>query len=230
MRHGASSNKNCRSIILSSKQIRDAVESGRDSLRVAGIVPSLPLLDSIAAYIELLLRWNRKLNLTSITEPREIMSRNFAESFLAARWFSSREGRLCDVGSGAGFPGLALRLVLPHWKLILVEQSSKKSAFLAEAVRILNLQDVRIERKGWQDTNIPEVYLDAITSRALGGHQEMANWASKRLTGRGRLILWLGARDADRMATISGWSWERLPVPGSRERVILAGSVVARLE
>jgi len=80
--------------ILSSKHIREAVASRGEALRRAGIDPTPALLDSISAYIELLLRWNAKINLTAITDPHEIVSRNFAESFLAARWLASRSGRL----------------------------------------------------------------------------------------------------------------------------------------
>jgi len=107
-------------ILLSSKYIREAVASRAEALRRAGIEPAPALLDSISAYVELLLRWNSKINLTAIIDPHEIVSRNFAESFLAARWLRLEAGQLGDVGSGAGFPGLALKLVLPHWSVTLI--------------------------------------------------------------------------------------------------------------
>ncbi len=210
--------------LLNSKYIRGRVAAGRDSLRAAGIDPAPALLDSISAYIELLLRWNRKLNLTTITDPHEIFTRNFLESFLAARWLPPAAGRLCDVGSGAGFPGLALKLILPNWQVTLIEPTTKKAVFLAEAARKLGMKGVEIERCRWQDSLVAPRSVDAITSRALGGYVELAKWSGTRLSPTGRLLLWLGMRDAPAMMALDQWSWERIAVPGSQERVILAGT------
>ena len=209
--------------LLSSKYIREIVVAHQDALHGAGILPSPALLDSISTYIELLLRWNRKLNLTAITDPREIMTRNFVESFLAARWLSAAGGRLCDVGSGAGFPGLALKLVLPLWQVTLLEPSVKKAAFLAEAARALGLRDVEVERCRWEDSKLVPGSVDAVTSRALGGYRELAEWARGLLKPGGSLILWLGARDAEELTRLGAWRWECAVVPGARERVLLMG-------
>ena len=216
-RHGPSSGDRK---VLTSKYIREAVQAGQSSLRIAGADPSPSLLDSIAAYIELLLRWNRKLNLTAITDPREIVTRNFAESLLAAPWLTADAGRLCDVGSGAGFPGLALKLVLPAWQVVLLEPTAKKAAFLSEAARTLGLKDVQAERARWEETDWPAASFDAITSRAVGGHTEMAAWAMNQLRPGGKLVFWLGAEDAEDLGRRSPFSWELSPVPGSRERVL----------
>jgi len=213
-----------RGIVLNSKHIRDLVEASQDALRASGIDPAPPLLDSIATYMELLLRWNRKLNLTAITDPQEMVTRNFAESFLAARWLPVESGRLCDVGSGAGFPGLELKLVLPRWHITLLEPTVKKAAFLAEAARTLELQGVEIERCRWEDSKLSPGSLDAVTSRALGGYEELAEWARSRLKTQGKLILWLGGQTAKETRSISGWQWESLEVPLSRERVVLVGT------
>ena len=213
------------SIVLNSKYIRGAVLSQLPALRAAGFEPAPQLLDSIVAYIELLLRWNRKLNLTAITDPRQIVARNFAESFLAARWLAADAGCLCDVGSGAGFPGLALKLVLPRWHVTLLEPTAKKAAFLAEAARTLGVQNVQVLRCRWEESDLPPASLDVVTSRAVGGHADLAGWASDKLKPGGKLVLWLGARDADALYSLPGWCWQQAPVPDSRERVILAGTL-----
>jgi 16S rRNA (guanine527-N7)-methyltransferase len=131
---------------------------------------------------------------------------------------------LCDVGSGAGFPGLALKLVLPRWKASLIEPSHKKSVFLAEAARALGLQGVEVESCRWEASKIAGNSLDAITSRALGKYPALAAWARSKLCSAGKLILWLGATDAAELARLTEWQWEQQPVPGSRERVLLVGS------
>ncbi|HKM90417.1 MAG TPA: 16S rRNA (guanine(527)-N(7))-methyltransferase RsmG [Candidatus Acidoferrales bacterium] len=213
-----------RKSILSSKYIRGAIASRVEFLRRAGIEPAPALLDSISAYIELLLRWNAKINLTAITDPHEIVSRNFAESFLAARWLGSGAGRLCDVGSGAGFPGLALKLILPHWSVTLIESSRKKAAFLSEAARTLRLEHVEVECARWQESKMPAGSFDAITARALGGYELLADWAGSKLKPQGKLLLWIGASDAQRLRRLAGWQWQTQPVPDSRERVLLIGS------
>ena len=210
--------------ILSSKYIREVVPSCAEALRRVGIEPAPALLDSISSYIELLLRWNAKINLTAITDPHEIVSRNFAESFLAARWLGPGARRLCDVGSGAGFPGLALKLILPHLSVTLVESSGKRAAFLSEAARTLRLEQVEVECSRWQDSKIPSGSLDAITARALGGYDLLANWASTKLKPDGKLLLWIGSREAERLRNLAGWQWETHAVPDSRERVLLIGS------
>lgn len=209
--------------LLSSKYIRAAVEACAGTLRLAGIEPAPALLDAISTYIELLLRWNRKLNLTAITDPREIVTRNFVESFLAAHWLRGVEGRFCDAGSGAGFPGLALKLVLPRWKAVLIEPNIKKCAFLSEAARTLGLTGVEVKSCRWEESKVAESSLDAITSRALGGYPDLAAWARIRLRPGGRLILWLGAADAADLVKLKGWRWDEEPVPASRQRVLLVG-------
>jgi 16S rRNA (guanine527-N7)-methyltransferase len=215
-------------VLLSSKYIREAVNASRASLQAAGIEPMPALLEAMATYIDLLLRWNRKLNLTAITDPQDIVTRNFLESFLAVRWLPAEEGRLCDVGSGAGFPGLALKLVRPRWQMLLMEPSRKKSVFLAEVTRSLGLQAVEVRSCRWEDSQIAENKLDVVTSRALGRYRELAGWAHGRLPPGGRLILWVGAKDAADLSKLIGWQWEQKPVPGSRERVLLVGSPTER--
>jgi len=209
--------------IPNSTQLATAVESQEEVLRHSGIDPSAALLDGISAYIELLLRWNRKINLTAITDPHEIVVRNFAESFLATPWLRAPQGHLCDVGSGAGFPGLALKLILPDWSITLMDSSAKKTAFLAEAVRTLHLKHVEVECARWQESKLPAASLDAITSRALGEYQMLAEWARTRLRPQGNLLLWIVAAEAERLQILPGWQWRIQPVPASREQVLLIG-------
>src|ERR1700732_3192820 len=89
----------------------------------------------IQQYMGLLLKWNEAVNLTAIRDPLEILYRHFCESMFAASVVSLDNGRLADVGSGGGFPGLPLKIVRPELGLFLVESNVKKATFLAEAVR-----------------------------------------------------------------------------------------------
>jgi 16S rRNA (guanine527-N7)-methyltransferase len=210
--------------ILYSKQWDFPLLAARDDLRAAGAEPDAALLAAMATYIELLLRWNRKINLTAITDVEEIVYRNFVESFSGAWCLEGPTGRYCDVGSGAGFPGLALKLVRPGWHVTLLEPTGKKVAFLAEVARALKLTGVEIQTKRWQESSIPPTTLDAVTARALGDYEELAEWAHSRLKSRGRLILWVGAEYAEStLRALPGWDWQMQSSPGSRARVLLIG-------
>ena len=91
-------------------------------------------LDQIQKYISLLLLWNQKVSLTSIEDPQELVSRHFGESFFGAKFIENVGCRLADVGSGAGFPGLALKIALPELQVFLIEQDARKATFLNEVI------------------------------------------------------------------------------------------------
>src|SRR5256886_3412074 len=104
---------------------------------------SLPAYDDqvlqIQQYIKILLTWNEKINLTSIRDPLEILNRHFCECMYAASTAPVEHGRLADVGSGAGFPGLPLKIIRPELQVFLIESNVKKATFLAEVIRDLGL-------------------------------------------------------------------------------------------
>jgi 16S rRNA (guanine527-N7)-methyltransferase len=96
-------------------------------------------------YLELLLRSNEQFNLTAIVEPRLVIKNHFMDSLSLARFYDLKKDLLlCDIGAGAGFPGLALKIAFPHLKMILIEVNKKKGAFLQEVVTELGLSDVEV--------------------------------------------------------------------------------------
>ena len=97
-------------------------------------------VQQIQQYISILLQWNDKMNLTAIRDPREILYRHFCESMFAAVVVPVENGRLADVGSGGGFPGLPLKILRPDLHLFLIESNIKKATFLAEVARDLELR------------------------------------------------------------------------------------------
>jgi 16S rRNA (guanine527-N7)-methyltransferase len=212
--------------ILTHNKLIACVIGRAAAIRAAGIEPDPALLEVMAAYCGLLLRWNRKISLTSITDPAEIVSRHFLESFYGARWLETDAGTLCDVGSGAGFPGLALKLVRPRWRVRLFELNLKKAAFLAEAARQLKLEEVEVVRERWQDAAVAPNSVEVVSARAVGNYEEIVDKAHEVLKPNGRLLLWLGAADSERLRQAPGWKWENEFLPGSRERVLLVGTPV----
>ena len=95
--------------------------------------------EQLAAYLKLILKWNARMNLTAIREPKEIVRRHFGESlFLGARVGTCET--LLDFGSGAGFPGVPVQLMWPDVQVTLAESQGRKAAFLREVVRDLGLR------------------------------------------------------------------------------------------
>src|SRR5271168_4081527 len=105
----------------------------------------------IQQYMKLLLTWNEKINLTAIRDPLEILYRHFCESMYAAVAVPVENGRLADVGSGAGFPGIPLKIMRPDLNMFLVESNMKKATFLAEVARDLELADLRVLVNRFED-------------------------------------------------------------------------------
>jgi len=101
------------------------------------------LIPQLYTYLDLLLKWNARTNLTAVRDPEEIVRRHFGESLFAAQHIG-RPDTLLDFGSGAGFPGLPIALLLPETHVTLAESQNKKATFLREAVRTLQLQNVEV--------------------------------------------------------------------------------------
>jgi 16S rRNA (guanine527-N7)-methyltransferase len=180
---------------------------------------------AIQKYISILLRWNEKIALTTITDPLDIVRLQFGESMFGALAFPIKEGRLADVGTGAGFPGLPLKLLLPSMDLFLIESNAKKASFLSECIRELKLTGVEVYRSRFEDIKSQESRFDFVTARALGGYSDLVTWSQRQIAPRGALVLWLGEQDATEIRRESSFNW-RAPVPitGSDRRVLLIGT------
>lgn len=197
------------------------------TLKEYGVEVSPELCEAIRGYMDLLLKWNQRVNLTSVTDPKEIVGRHFGESLFALRAVPLHPRRLLDVGSGAGFPGLALKLVLPETEVTLVEANVKKATFLSEVVRQLRLDHVVVLRARTERMELRGPIADCVTARAIGNFAELLEWSGRSLEPGGRLVLWLGSDDAASVAQHTGWSWSQpLAIPKSARRVLLVGSPV----
>ena len=179
----------------------------------------------IQTYMQILRHWNEKLNLTAIREPLEILYRHFCESMYAAVAVPGDFGRLADIGTGAGFPGIPLKIMRPELELFLVESNIKKGTFLAEVVRELELPNARVLISRYEELFEELAPLDYVCSRALGEFGPFLDWAaSERLSAR-RTLLWIGGRDLDEVRKSPQWEWqEPISVPQSLRRYLLVGT------
>ncbi|WP_411833747.1 16S rRNA (guanine(527)-N(7))-methyltransferase RsmG [Pseudoxanthomonas mexicana] len=178
-------------------------------LDAAALAP--PLL----AYLALLLRWNRTYNLTAIRDPRQMVTRHLLDS-LAMHPFVG-EGRLADLGTGPGLPGIPLAIAHPRLQVTLVESNGKKARFLREAVRTLRLGNARVAEIRAEALDAPGAY-DLLTARALDTLAGILAVGAHLLAPGGRLLAMKGVRPDDEIAALpAGWAATAvhpLSVPG----------------
>jgi len=236
-------------------------------------------LQQISMYIDLLLRWNARINLTAIRDPDEIVTRHFGESFFLARHLfpepsvertllsaspkdtthptvseaqppratfpevgsrsqassdtvsyepAERSARpaVLDLGAGAGFPGIPMKLWCPDISLTLVESNHKKAAFLREVIRALTLTDVNVITA--RAETLPETTADIVTLRAVERFDAILPIAARLVHPSGRLALLIGSSQLPSLRTLAPNFQAIAPisVPNSQSRVL---SILVRL-
>jgi 16S rRNA (guanine527-N7)-methyltransferase len=193
-------------------------------------------LEDISTYIDILLRWNARINLTAIRDPETIVTRHFGESLFAARCLSVPERcdvgagvspvpapGLIDFGSGAGFPGLPIKIWAPHLPVTLIESSQKKATFLREVIRALTLTNIDVFCGRAASFSSQGEF---VTLRAVERFEAALQEALRLVSPSGRLVLLIGAAQSEstlRLAPALTWS-KGLPIPLSASRVVLIGS------
>lgn len=234
-------------------------------------------LQQISMYIDLLLRWNSRINLTAIRDPEEIVTRHFGESLFLAyhlfpdagvaranverapspAWLSNpphsssletqlplpspdtsrldydlagggtrpafkKAIRVLDIGSGAGFPGLPIKIWAPDISLTLAESNHKKAAFLREVIRALTLTNVNVltaRAETLVDTHPPS---DVVTLRAVERFETILPIAARLVASTGRLAVLIGSSQLSELASLTPkLTWNApSPVPQSDSRVL----------
>ncbi len=182
-------------------------------------------LRQLLTYLELLLRWNSRINLTAVRDPAACVTRHFGES-LIVRGYLELSRRLLDIGSGAGFPGLALKIVFPNLAVTLLEPIAKKRAFLKEVTRACGFDNVeaRAERLEEFAAAVGNPGFDTATARAVGHLDKLAPLAAACLKPAGNLLLWL-TREQARGLGKGQFEWgQPIRLPLSREGEIWVGT------
>jgi len=199
----------------------------------AGLAPAQ--LASISIYIDILQRWNARINLTAIRDPDEIVTRHFGESLFAARLLfprvslpSVRQGlAVADIGSGAGFPGIPLKLWAPQISLTLIESNHKKATFLREVARALTLTDINI--RNVRAETLPLASFDVVTLRAVEQFASVLPTAAGLVRPGGRLALLIGSSQRSQASSsVPGLVWcDPIQTPSSTTRILLIANKVA---
>jgi 16S rRNA (guanine527-N7)-methyltransferase len=194
-------------------------------------------LQSISTYIDILIRWNARINLTAIRDPEHIVPRHFGESLFAARHLFSCSPsasavspvvkavdppRVADVGSGAGFPGLPLKLWASHISLTLIESNHKKATFLREVTRALTLTNVNIQTVRAESLH---AIFNVVTLRAVERFETILPTAASLVSPGGRLALLIGSEQVSQAGTLlPSLHWRSpVPIPLSQSRIVAIG-------
>ena len=199
--------------------------------RVFGVELSPSQVRSFEQYVDLLAFWNRRLNLTAIRDPDLVVRRHFVDSFSVVP-FLSVDGGVLDVGSGAGFPGIPIKLALPGKPVHLVEPRRKRANFLRQVARELRLADVHVIEKRVEDLSAEP--LPPIEETVTRGFSDIPGFlkASADLLGPGGLaVLMQGPKGMalleELRACISGYgltegenSHFKLPFGGEQRTVL----------
>ncbi|MBS1799993.1 MAG: 16S rRNA (guanine(527)-N(7))-methyltransferase RsmG [Acidobacteria bacterium] len=174
------------------------------------------LAAKMGEYLDLLLRWNARTNLTAIRQPEEIVRRHFGESlFAAAHLEDPLPATLLDLGSGAGLPGLPIALAHPGIAVTLAESQNKKSTFLREAVRTLGLRNVEV----WAaraETFPSDHRFHTVTMRAVDDMAAALKAAGQLATNQ-MVLLTTGTPTLPEPFRVT----ETLPIPGSENGILL---------
>ena len=196
------------------------IEAAAEAASLAALPPGAG--EQLAAYLQLLLKWNSKLNLTAVREPAEIVRRHMVECVQCAQALPVTQ-TLLDFGSGAGLPGIPIAIVRPEIRVTLGESQGKKAVFLREAVRALGLNaevfDQRIEKMA------AERVFDAVTLRAVDKMTEACRAGAERLRSGGWLVVFATAGTEESLKPIgAGIDWaRRLGIAGLDDGLLLLG-------
>jgi 16S rRNA (guanine527-N7)-methyltransferase len=178
---------------------------GADAL---GIPLEAAQVHALMNFVALLREWNQRFNLTSITEPMEIVSKHLLDSLAVLPQL--RGLCIADVGSGAGFPGLPLAVANPDRRFVLIESTAKKARFLRHAIETLDLPNAEVVQ-GRAESYKPEALFDSVLSRALGSLAEFVRVAG-HLAGQGGRLLAMKGRVPEREIAALPRGWKTLAV------------------
>jgi 16S rRNA (guanine527-N7)-methyltransferase len=191
---------------------------------------SEPQLVQISVYLNLLLKWNARTNLTAVREPEQIVTRHFGESLFVAEHLLRDEfpDNAIDVGSGAGFPGIPLAIYAAALKVQLVESQGKKATFLKEASRAASLGNIAI-CSDRAETLVGQTSAKLVTMRAVERFAHTLPVAAKLVARDGRLALLIGTEQApSAVVMVPRFHWsDPVAIPQSSRRILMIGRAPA---
>lgn len=172
----------------------------RDGLKTLDIPFTEVQINHFLVYLAELKKWNRAYNLTALKTDADIVIKHFLDSLLFLKVLPPHVKSIADVGSGAGFPGIPIKIIRPEVEIVLIEPVQKKALFLEHIQRVLNMSGTRIMNIRVED--LRGLLVDAAVTRALFSVGEFINKAERILEEKGVLILSKGPKLEDELRGI----------------------------
>ncbi len=157
-------------------------------------------LQQFRQYASILRQWNQVMDLTAICELEQIYEKHFYDSLLSSFTFSYQNQSILDVGSGAGFPGLVLKIAFPQLRVTLLEPTGKRCRFLNEVIQQLHLEGIQVVQGRAEDVIVPyREKFDLVTARAVAGLPILAELCAPFLKVNGTMIALKGSRGEEEL-------------------------------
>lgn len=166
-----------------------------EEVQKLGIMPTKEQLQQLEKFYQLLIEWNQKINLTRITEKEDVYLKHFYDSLTIVKEIDlSKVDTLCDVGTGAGFPGIVLKIFYPNLKITLLDSLLKRVNYLNEIIKELKLKDIKaIHTRGeeYHET------FDIVTARAVANIEKLLKYTMHLVNKNGKLVAMKGNIDEE---------------------------------
>lgn len=161
-----------------------------EELSKLGITPTTEQLNQLEKFYELLIDWNKMINLTRITKKEEVYLKHFYDSLTIVKVVDlSKVNTLCDIGTGAGFPGVVLKIMYPNLKVTLVDALQKRVNYLNQIIKSLKLTDIEAIHVRGED--LKEKY-DVVTSRAVANIEKLVTYTMHLVNENGVMVAMKG--------------------------------------
>jgi 16S rRNA (guanine527-N7)-methyltransferase len=194
---------------------RNPDELLRDGIIELGFTASKEQINSFMTYLTELKKWNRAYNLTGLKKDEDIIIKHFFDSLLYLKVLPAGGITVADIGTGAGFPGIPLKIIRPEIEMYLIEPSRKKSAFLRHITKRLGLKGIEVIEKSIKEIKVNKELpyaVDAAVTRALFSIKDFTKKASPIVKKSGILILNKGPKVDEELKMLQNGKYEVLPV------------------
>ena len=185
----------------------------KDGFLELGLTPSKVQTDAFMTYLSELKKWNKAYNLTGLKKDEDIIIKHFLDSILYLNVIPDGEIKVADIGSGAGFPGIPIKIIRPEITMYLIEPSGKKAAFLRHIIRELQLKRIEVVEKRIEDTKVNRelpLPVDVAVTRALFNIKDFIKKASHIVRQGGILILNKGPKVKEELKILKDIKYEML--------------------
>ena len=161
-----------------------------EEIKKLGITPTKDKLQKLEKFYQLLIEWNKKINLTRITNKEEVYLKHFYDSLTIVKEVDlTKANTLCDVGTGAGFPGIVLKIFYPNLKITLIDSLLKRVKYLNEIIKELDLKDIVAIHTRGEDYH--ETF-DIVTARAVANIEKLLKYTMHLVETNGQFIAMKG--------------------------------------